>query len=654
MTTGENGAFIVSVQFGNWSFGNHVGSSFDEAPVRALLAPYGSDGAATYRAEGIDILSYGSEETEESRQEDEPCPIGRAAVLTWDGRLDNREDLSRELSLPFPPAAPDAQLVRAAYRRWGLAFLPKLVGDWALSIWDPEERQLVLARDFMGTRSLFYSVTRAGVQWSTVLDPLVVCAGHPFALDREYLAGWFGLFPASHLTPYVGIHSVPPASCVLIREGSRTTKEFWSFAPGKTLNYSNDRDYEEHFREVFEVAVRRRLRSHFPVLAELSGGMDSSSIVCMADRILSDDASLAPRLDTISYYSSEEPNWNELPFISKVEERRGRRGSHIEVTTGDFRFDSEPDNFMVTPGSFYPQSRSGQEFSTVLAANGNRVLLSGIGGDEILGGAPLPAPLLADLLVGGRLDLLLKELVAWALALRKPVLSLLGETLLMFFHEAGAARSAGPPAWLSKSFVDGNWSAVRGYPRRTRLFGPRPSFQENLGTIEFLRRELSCYPLSAKPAYHKTYPYLDRNLLEFLFSVPPSQLLRPHERRSLMRRALAGIVPDELLRRKRKAFVVRGPLVALSSDCARLEAMSRQMISGPLGIVSPGDLAAALREARAGGEFSVTSLLRVFAIERWLGNAAHRRVVKDLQPYGPKNARQSVAVDAPSRTEDFS
>jgi asparagine synthase (glutamine-hydrolysing) len=268
-----------------------------------------------------------------------------------------------------------------------------------------------------------------------------------------------------------------------------------------------------------------------------------------------------------------------------------------------------------------------------LCTNGNRVLLSGIGGDEVLGGAPCPTPQLADLLAGGRLPTLSKQLISWALALRKPLVSLLFETLAIFLREGSATRSVRPPAWLCPSFLDRHSGALRGYPRRAHLSGPRPSFQENLGTIDAMRRQLSCYPLSARPAYQKLYPYLDRDLLEFLFSIPQDQLLRPHQRRSLMRRALSGIVPEKLLNRKRKAFVIRGPLLAISSQYGKLEAMTQEMISSSLDIVHPAALVAALQEARAGGQVVVNLFLRVFAMERWLQNVARWRVLQDLESY---------------------
>lgn len=642
----------MSVQFGNWNFRRDADDGPILAPVRAHLAPYGPDGEDRFHDEDTDILVFHLQETEDARREEQPCRIGRHQVLTWDGRLDNRADLLRELAGMVAASETDVAVVAAAYVRWGLACLPKLVGDWALSIWDSAEQQLVLAKDFLGTRSLFYSVDRTRAQWCTVLDPLVLFAGHRFPLNREYLAGWFGLFPASHLTPYAGVHSVPPASYVVVRKDAVEVKEFWRFTPRETLVYQNDADYEAHFLELFGQAVERRLRSAFPVLAELSGGMDSSSIVCMADRILGERGAGAPHLDTVTYHSPVEPNWNELPYVEKVEAERGRAGYRIEVGSDDaFQFDSDMRHFMATPGSFNSPGKSGQEFSRVLRESRSRVLLSGIGGDEVLGGAPSPAPLLADLLAAGRLRVLSNQLVAWGLVLRRPFLSVLAETLTLFSREASPTRSVLPPAWLCPGFLREHPRAVRGYPRRTHLFGPRPSFQESMGTIDALRRQLLSFPLSPEPAYHKSYPYLDRDLLQFLFSVPPDQLLRPGQRRSLMRRALAGIVPHELLHRKRKAFVIRGPLTAIASQFASLAAMTQEMVGGSLGIVDPRALAATLNDVRSGGVVAVPSLMRVFGIERWLRNAAHWKVLEDLDACAPKPMSPANATVASPRCE---
>src|SRR5207302_1005552 len=151
-------------------------------------------------------------------------------------------------------------------------------------------------------------------------------------------------------------------------------------------------------------------------------------------------------------------------------------------------------------------------------------------------------------------------------------------------------------------------------------FGAPPSFQGNVGTLDVLRRQLACSALSSDLPYEKRYPYLDRGLLEFLYAVPREQLVRPGRRRSLMRRALVGIVPDELLNRKRKAYVARAPLAAISSDWDHFAEMTRHMASSSLGVVDAGEFLEALGKARHGQEIPIVPLMRTLGIDYWLSN----------------------------------
>src|SRR5882724_10466779 len=334
----------VSVQFGRWHFDGLAADQDFLAKAVRILCPYGPDGGGSYIKDGVGIFYRAFHTTEESRREAQPYRTRSGAVFTWDGRLDNRAGLARELKENLTPGATDLAMVAAAYELWDTASFAKLVGDWALSVWDPRSQALILAKDPVGTRPLYYSFDKDHVTWSTVLDSLVLLAEKSFRLEKEYIAGWLSFFPATHLTPYVGIHSVPPSSSVLLRAGKHTASKYWDFDPSRKIRCRADGEYEEHFRGVFAEAIRRRLRSDSPILAELSGGMDSSSIVCMADTIIARGVAETPRLDTISYYDDSEPNWNERPYFTKVEEKRGCIGCHIDLGKQElFKLDLDSD-----------------------------------------------------------------------------------------------------------------------------------------------------------------------------------------------------------------------------------------------------------------------------------------------------------------------
>jgi asparagine synthase (glutamine-hydrolysing) len=619
----------MSVQFGRWNIdGKPVDRDYLDK-VKPVIAPYGPDDEASYAIPSLSILYRAFHTTKESHCETQPHVGDSGVIVTWDGRLDNRADLIRHLRDRLTIGSTDVSIVAAAYVEWGTGCFAKLIGDWALSIWDPKSRSLLLAKDPIGTRHLYYSVEKDQVTWSTILDPLILFAGHSFALNEEYIAGFFSFFPAAYLTPYIGIHSVPPSSSVLVRAGKHTISKYWEFDPGKRIRYNTDTEYEEHFRASFGEAVRRRLRSDSPILAELSGGMDSSSVVCMADAIISSAAAETPRLDTVSYYDDSEPNWNERPFFTKVEERRGRTGTHIDVSSQwRTKIDSDNSRFASTPGS---AGKADEQLETHMTSQRNRVLLSGIGGDEVTGGVPTPTLELEDLLARGHFRTLARQLRAWALNKRKPWFHLFFEAARGFFPSAvvGVPEHRRPASWLNPAFVKRNRAVLRGYEDRMKLFGPLPAFQENLCTLDVLRRQLGCAALASAPLYEKRYPFLDRDLLEFVYSVPREQLVRPGQRRSMMRRALVGIVPDELLNRKRKAYISRGPMADISADWVSYAGLTERMICSSLGIVQTEKFLEALQKARQGKEVSMVWVMRTLSIETWLRNLRRHGVNRE-------------------------
>src|SRR5260370_26060591 len=133
-----------------------------------------------------------------------------------------------------------------------------------------------------------------------------------------------------------------------------------------------------------------------------------------------------------------------------------------------------------------------------LTSKGNRVVLSGIGGDEVMGGVPTPTPELEDLLARAQFKTLAHQLTIWALQKKRPWFHLFGEAARDFFPPAlvGVPKYMRPAPWLQSSFAKHHWAALTGYPSRTHLFGPLPSFQSNVGTIDALRRQL---PRTALP-----------------------------------------------------------------------------------------------------------------------------------------------------------
>ena len=135
----------MSVQFGRWNFeGQQPASDYFEK-VSAFLAPYGPDSNESYSTGGVKILYRAFHTTKESHREKQPHISSSGAVITWDGRLDNRADLINELRDSVIVNSTDVAIVAASYEKWGANCLRKLIGDWALSVWNPQ-RALLVAR----------------------------------------------------------------------------------------------------------------------------------------------------------------------------------------------------------------------------------------------------------------------------------------------------------------------------------------------------------------------------------------------------------------------------------------------------------------------------------------------------------------------------
>jgi asparagine synthase (glutamine-hydrolysing) len=627
----------VSVQFGKWSFEGPPPAPDYIEKVTATLAPYGPDSNESYTTGGVKILYRAFHTTKESHREKQPFVSPSGAVITWDGRLDNRADLIGELRDPLTVNSTDVAIVAAAYEKWGANCLGKLIGDWALSIWNPREFSVLLAKDPIGTKHLYYSFDDKQLTWSTILDPLVLLAGRTFEICEEYIAGWLvpRVFPAAQLTPYIGIYAVPPSSAVFLGPGRRTVSEYWDFDPGKRIRYRTDAEYEEHFRSALRTAVRRRLRSDRPVLAELSGGMDSSSIVCTADVIIARGEADCSRLDTISWFDDSydhlEPDSNELHWISKVEQHRSRAGFHIntgalqqgeaEDLVSQQSFKSEFDNncFAAIPISREGLSPHFKQYAAYMKSQGHRVALSGIGGDEATGGGvPTPTPELQNLLARARFITLARQLNAWAAKMKKDRLPLLWEAVRGFISaRVDLPKEMRPAPWLHLDFVRRNRTALCAYPFRVKLFGPLPSFQDHLDKLEANRRFVAYCPLTSELLREVRYPYYDRDLLAFMYAIPREQIVRAGQRRSLMKRALVGIVPTELLNRKRKPFVALQPRKDSTTEWPDSMKAGKHIICSPRGIIDPERFAEAL-QAQKHVNVDIDNLKQTLMLESWI------------------------------------
>ena len=282
------------------------------------LAHRGSDGSGVWNDNSVGLGHQMLWTTPESLHERLPLAKG-GLTITADARIDNRDGLISLLG--FPPSISktisDSELILAAYERWDEHCPEKLLGDFAFAIWDSHKQQLFCARDHFGVKPFYYYSTAKLVIFATEIKALLCLPEVPRLLNETKIADHLTSTDIDkEITFYRGILRLPPAHSIRVgREGIRV-QSYWSLDPSRELIMRSDAEYAEAFRELFTEAVRCRLRSAFPLGSMLSGGLDSSSVTCVARNLLAQ--SPGSPLHTFSAVFDEVTQCDERSFIEAV------------------------------------------------------------------------------------------------------------------------------------------------------------------------------------------------------------------------------------------------------------------------------------------------------------------------------------------------
>jgi len=552
---------------------------------------------------------------------------GRTEVLAWDGRLDNRDDLLLRLKDSLPSDTSNQSLALAAYERWGANGFVDLIGDWSVVIRDAANRRIVLATDFAGVRPLYYNLRPGGILWSTRLQSLVEATGMD-ELDEKYVAGFLTFGGCPNHTPYKEIQSVPPGHALCISATETTIRPFWALPIGDSIRYQNPHRYEDQFRALFQEAVAVRLQTDSPVLAELSGGLDSSSVVCMANHLIRRGSVGAPRLVGVSYVW---PDSRDEPFLREVEEFCDIEGIHL----------STHDNPLITQtkvGNAMPQGFEPLYMSVSAAASrlGAKVLLTGYNGDLVMGNWWDDSMQVAASLRRFHIARACQEALAWSKHLRIPV-----SWVLWRAFRTALPPTLGPPATFMPT--DGSYvpkrtatSLLPGFCKRTGLSENGSFFSkgwmdappERRKHVQSLTMLLEMSSLQRpEPLQHLdyTHPFAHRPLVEFLMSVPADTLCGPGEPRRLMRRALSDLWPRKLRSRRSKGFF-NAPWLEALRPMARDLLKGRRMEVVERGFVDRTSFLSRLERLSAGLECNEAQLRQIILLEFWLRNRGLERL----------------------------
>jgi len=463
----------------------------------------------------------------------------------------------------------------------------------------------------------------SGIVWSTELIPLLEVTNLAREVDEEYVAGFLIRYPKPGITPYKNVLAVKPNHIVSINQsGHLKETSYWRLDPDRKIRYRRDEEYEEHFIHEFSAGMKAHLRSHRPVFSEASGGLDSSSIVCVGDRLIKSGQAQAPRLDTISHVYDESPTADESKFIHCLEDHIGRSGHHLKESEYPFLAQLDLVQSLVPNGVdvFAEYYRGAQE---TMDREGARVLFSGEGGDQMNGSSDDPSPELCDLLVQLKLLRLHKRLGVWSGALKRSYLWLLWQrtiipTLPQSLQSLCSQQVNQVPPFFHADFV-----------ARARL---KERLLANIDARDFrLPSHRDQYVGFASAAIHIAsgyrrqrfnaelrYPFMYRPLVEFLQAIPFEQRLRPGETRSLMRRSLRTVLPERIARRRSKGNPHEAICRAVIRELPRCRVLFKDARVSAYGYVNPVALFEALGQASHGLRISVVALMKTISLELWL------------------------------------
>lgn len=515
----------------------------------------------------------------------------------------------------------DTEVIIHAYEEMGEGCVATFNGQFAFALWDGKRRELLLARDRMGVRPLFYAEHNGRFLFGSEIkalfeDPILQREIDPFAIDQIFTF-WFPIAPR---TPFIGISELPPGHTLTVKEGGMRLRQYWRMSfpimeeSGYPYRYS-DRWYTDHLMELLGDAVDIRLRADVPVGAYLSGGLDSSVITALARRRINH------QLKTFSI-GFEADAFDESAFQSAVVNHLGTehralfcRNAEIGEGFKSAIWHIERPVLRTAPIPLMLLSKGVRE-------SGIKVVLTGEGADEVLAGY--------DLFKETKIrrfwsraprsrwrPMLLRRLYPYLSGIQGQ-----SSSYLTGFFGQGLEDKKDPfyshrPRWQTTSALKGLYSQemrerLKGYDPVAELRSQLPeefSGWHPLSQAQYLESAylLPGYILSSQGdrmslahSVEGRFPFLDHRVVEFASTIPPNLKLRRLREKHILREGARGLLPESILNREKQPY--RAPdHAALFSNGAGVpyleEALSPEAVK-EVGILGVRPIEALLAKSR--------------------------------------------------------
>ena len=525
----------------------------------------------------------------------------------------------------------DTETIVHAYEEWGDACVEHFRGMFAFALWDARRRRLLLARDRMGIKPLYWTVRRGrlifGSEIKSILESGIVTAeandrAIPELLSTRYLSGAETLFR--------GIYRLLPGHILTFENGVATTREWWDVPTGKpspAVGRLSDEAAVSAFRERLEDAVRTRLMADVPLGMFLSGGLDSSAIAAIM-------AGMIDRpLETFSV-AFKESAFSELDYARQVATAINANSHEVVIDDADF-FGALPRLVWHEDEPIAHPSSVPLYFVSKLAGEHVKVVLTGEGSDELLAGYAKYPKALANWRAAAYWHVApepIRDFIANTVVPRMPArvaryakrsfLAMPRTPEAMFFENFAAVGLRRQATLLDPRLA--RFATADAY-RASRAYFDRPNGRST--TLDrLLYTDLKTYlvellmkqdQMSMAASIESRVPFLDHHLVEFATALAPRMKLRGLTTKWILREAVKPLLPREILTRKKMGFPVpfslwlRGSGAGLARDVL-LDSRARQR-----GVTDPAAVAALIDGHASGLTDAGDALWGLLNLELW-------------------------------------
>ncbi|WP_373033943.1 asparagine synthase-related protein [Sulfurovum sp.] len=535
---------------------NRNGKSVDKKTVDVMLdamSYWGPDEKGTWIDENVVLGHTMLWNTPESKFEHQP---GRKEhlVITMDARLDNRDELAAQVDLPdkVMEEIPDSDFIMAAYKKWGEKCPKYLLGDFAFAIWDVQKQQLFCARDHMGIKLLHYYLSDELFVFSNDIEGVLAHEEVPKRYDDKTISLFLrdqGVH-TKRSTFFEKIKKLPPATTLLITSENIVEEQYWSITDIPKISFDSYDTYVERLKELFDNAVEVRLRTDYPVVSHLSGGIDSSPIAVLAARKLQKKDQQLTAFNWVDVPEKEgDYEFESWSLSRRIADDENIIHKEFSISPKEVASFYDTFDFMTKGTMYYWREYLVQDHAKEMNA---RTILTGWGGDEFISynGYGYESGLFWQGKIVEALQYLYAEKserkYSWIRFARRCAREMFYPLVYKLFERTNDIYESDDYMYVKKDFV----KVMKKYQFKELPFTPGVRKRQHaLLRHGHLQARVESWELSAfSKRMEYRYPLLDKRLVEFALGIPEEMFaVREGHRRFLWRKSVEDLLPHDIV-----------------------------------------------------------------------------------------------------------